>query len=322
MSHLDAGILHALLDGEIPSSELPPIQAHLADCAECRARLEQERQLFAEAEGLVEALEVPAGGAVESVTRRRQPRWGQRLAWAASVIAATGLGYAARGALPPASEPQGKSQISAVQSDSPAAPPAAPLAGVPDTQGPPQPLVAREVVGSGRAANQAANQRRAEPPSQKSTVAAERTEAVVATAPAPPDSSAKAAAGPREAPPAVGALRSRMAAPGLRDESFRLDRTAGAVAEVSASKASLAPPESISYPDAVRRLGGSLRQIEGLVPLRLEAQGASVRVVYALDQGELILSQQLIDGRLEYRLIPPVGFPADSLARLRARVRD
>ncbi|HEY9383955.1 MAG TPA: zf-HC2 domain-containing protein, partial [Gemmatimonadales bacterium] len=59
MSHLEEGLFHALLDGEVPSDQLGPIQAHLASCAECRERLEQERQLLAEAAGLVEVLEVP-----------------------------------------------------------------------------------------------------------------------------------------------------------------------------------------------------------------------------------------------------------------------
>jgi len=62
--------------------------------------------------------------------------------------------------------------------------------------------------------------------------------------------------------------------------------------------------------------------VEGLVPLRLEAQGPTVRVVYSVAQGELVLSQQLIDGRVSFQLIAPPGFPTDSLGKLRARVRE
>jgi hypothetical protein len=47
-----------------------------------------------------------------------------------------------------------------------------------------------------------------------------------------------------------------------------------------------------------------------------------VRVVYPTVQGELLLSQQLIDGRVVWALLAPPGFSADSLARLRARVRE
>jgi hypothetical protein len=58
------------------------------------------------------------------------------------------------------------------------------------------------------------------------------------------------------------------------------------------------------------------------VPDRLEAVGGAVRVVYLTGYGELVLSQELVDTRLRYTLLPPRGFPADSLERLRARVRE
>ena len=103
MSHLDAGVLHELLDGEIPSTELAPIQAHLAACAECRARLEEERQFLSDADGLVELLEVPA--IVEPLPQRKpvvrsRTAWPRYVAWAASVVIAAGLGYSAR-SIPP-----------------------------------------------------------------------------------------------------------------------------------------------------------------------------------------------------------------------------
>jgi hypothetical protein len=59
-----------------------------------------------------------------------------------------------------------------------------------------------------------------------------------------------------------------------------------------------------------------------MVPLRLEAQGQTVRVVYATAQGELVLSQRLVDGRIEVTLLAPAGFSPDSLARLRSKVRE
>jgi hypothetical protein len=78
----------------------------------------------------------------------------------------------------------------------------------------------------------------------------------------------------------------------------------------------------ITLSDAIGRLGGTLRLIDGLVPIRLEFREPYVRVVYPAAQGELVLQQQLIDGRVVYQLIPPRGFPADSVARLRAKVRE
>ena len=42
MSHVDEGTLHAYLDGELPSVERTALEAHLADCATCRANLAEE----------------------------------------------------------------------------------------------------------------------------------------------------------------------------------------------------------------------------------------------------------------------------------------
>ena len=94
MPHLDEGTLHALVDGEIRSADLEAIRTHLAVCAECRAQLDEARAFAAEAAGLVELIEVPpAGQGVDgrSGGRRRFPM--RELAWAASVVAAVGLGY-------------------------------------------------------------------------------------------------------------------------------------------------------------------------------------------------------------------------------------
>jgi putative zinc finger protein len=318
MSHLEAGLLHALLDGEIPSSELPPIQAHLAACDDCRARLELERQLLTEAFGLVETLEVSARGPAE---RSYSPvpsrgRWIRPLAWAATVVAAVGLGYAARGSDSSRAELQSAPQPIATRADSPATLPAPPAAPVASAQNAPGTVASREPVAARREPKRSSRAKAPEEPPAKQN-------ALAVDAAAPPTDSIRNPAAPAPAPVVAGSLRSRLAAPGLRDEGLKLERAQlSGVAETVANKAVLAPAEPISFPDAVRRLGGSLRQIDGLIPLRLEAQGPSVRVVYAVAQGELILSQQLIDGRVSYRLIAPAGFPADSLARLRARVRD
>src|SRR5512147_2274115 len=58
MPHLDTGLIHALLDGEIPSTELPPLQSHLARCAECRGRVDTERALLEEAVVLIDQLQI------------------------------------------------------------------------------------------------------------------------------------------------------------------------------------------------------------------------------------------------------------------------
>src|SRR4051812_28736408 len=63
MSHLDEGTLHALLDGELELSEVSEIQMHLGTCVACGSRLQEVKQVLAEADRLVGAIDVPAGAA-------------------------------------------------------------------------------------------------------------------------------------------------------------------------------------------------------------------------------------------------------------------
>ncbi len=110
MPHLDEGTLHALVDGEIPSSDLPPLQGHLASCAACRTALEEARALAGEALDLVESLQVPeassprSGGVPLPSPRASSLPW-TRLAWAATVVVAVGVGYGVRDILPPPPPP-------------------------------------------------------------------------------------------------------------------------------------------------------------------------------------------------------------------------
>ncbi len=66
MPHVDEGTLHALLDGELGAAEVLEVQTHFATCTACAARLDEARQLLAETERLVTALEPPAGGAASA----------------------------------------------------------------------------------------------------------------------------------------------------------------------------------------------------------------------------------------------------------------
>ena len=58
MSHLDEGTLHALLDGELETTEVAEIQAHLGSCASCGLRLREVKEFLAEADRLVAAVEL------------------------------------------------------------------------------------------------------------------------------------------------------------------------------------------------------------------------------------------------------------------------
>ncbi len=98
MSHVDEGTLHAYLDGELPSSERVALEAHLAQCATCRAGLEEERALRARASTLLGSARPPERAIPPFEALRRAPRrlpWHVRtpFAWAASIALALGLGY-------------------------------------------------------------------------------------------------------------------------------------------------------------------------------------------------------------------------------------
>jgi len=116
VSHVDEGMLHAYLDGELPAPERAALEIHIAQCATCGARLAEERSLIERASAVLGAArpsEHPAPPLSELTSRRRRGRriFGARLpfAWAATVLLALGIGYylhAPESPVPPAPEPQ------------------------------------------------------------------------------------------------------------------------------------------------------------------------------------------------------------------------
>lgn len=113
MSHIDDGVLHIYLDGELPSidpSEAEAVEGHLRACHGCRHRLEQARQLRTQAHALLgrsgpavvrePALEVLVSRTAERPLRRPlgPGRW-RVSAWAASVLLALAVGWYASGRL-------------------------------------------------------------------------------------------------------------------------------------------------------------------------------------------------------------------------------
>jgi hypothetical protein len=101
MSHVDEGTLHAYLDGELPSAERTALEAHLAQCATCRASLAEERALLERASVLLGSAQPPARAVPPFEQLRRASRrspWHVRrsFAWAASIALALGAGYLLR----------------------------------------------------------------------------------------------------------------------------------------------------------------------------------------------------------------------------------
>src|SRR5438067_8857163 len=98
MSHVDDGILHSYLDGELSAAEAREVDAHVAHCPDCRRRVDEERALIARAAELLAVATPPdrarppfRAGDVKAPTRL----WWQvrlPLTWAATVALALGIG--------------------------------------------------------------------------------------------------------------------------------------------------------------------------------------------------------------------------------------
>jgi len=98
MSHVDEGMLHAYLDGELPAEERSAVEVHLAQCEACRARLGEERALVERASALLGAVRprerpVPPFEAIRRQPNRSPWRVRRSFAWAASIALALGFGY-------------------------------------------------------------------------------------------------------------------------------------------------------------------------------------------------------------------------------------
>jgi len=112
MSHLDEGTLHTFLDGELDAAEEVELREHLATCAECRARLDVERETrrraheilrYADPVGIVppdfdelRARASSRAGPAPGTSRTRSSVRPLILPWAASIVLAVGVGWFAQ----------------------------------------------------------------------------------------------------------------------------------------------------------------------------------------------------------------------------------
>lgn len=320
MSHPDQGLLHTLLDGEVPAGEAARIQAHLEQCATCRQELEQAREFRAEALALVELLDAePAlskapGAAPRTATpsprARARWRWGQALAWAASVALAASAGYFAGGFF-------GRPSTGLRHSSGPASSlEVAARDAAPDTRSEvdrrteaPR-LTAQDAGEAGRPAV-AGRAGSTVPPSDvpRPSQTAEPVAAPAAdAAPAPPapakEQTNQEPARRAEAEPPVDALasqRARAAAPA----ATRLSEIAGAAR---------------SRLDRVADSAGfRLRLVAGLRIEDVVVVDSVIRTTYGTPWGPLVVEQWQTAGRLQVRLVPSPGSPPDSVAAWTAR---
>ena len=57
MLHPDEGIIHELLDGELPGSEAELVRLHLAECGDCRRVYQEAQELVAESDRAIALLD-------------------------------------------------------------------------------------------------------------------------------------------------------------------------------------------------------------------------------------------------------------------------
>ena len=98
MPHVDDGLLHAYLDGELAGAARDHVLVHLAECAACRTRLEEERALVARAAELLARAAPPTRAPIPfaPVAHSQAPRWRIPAAWAATVTIAFAVGWYAQ----------------------------------------------------------------------------------------------------------------------------------------------------------------------------------------------------------------------------------
>ncbi len=299
MSHLDEGQLTSLLDGELTASAQREAEAHLAACAECRGLYDEIRAFSMEADALVTGIELPRqpaplpaphpGGLPrgDGAQASRRPLPWRTLGWAATLVAALGLGYLVRGmdrqpipsdvasskepgGVAPASVDSGAAATTGLIA--PAAPTTAPAAGARAELARQNTKVAEPRRDEGRTA---------QAPEAASDEVADLRARIPTAAPAP-------------VPTVVGEVATAEFAGA--DQRAASEKSANRLADMSF--------QQVTMERAVRILGGTIRLLDGLKPERVLTGPGSlvpgaepgitvVRVVYEDPPGrELWLDQQ------------------------------
>ena len=326
MQHLDEGILMALLDGELKGPEQQEAENHLRTCLECSARFDELKSFMREADGLVADLgEPPALPADRSIEPVRQPRrfTPRTLAWAASVVAALGLGYAGSTLLD--SGIQG-TNLAGRDMEQKASEPV--TASAPQSAPPPELTLQEERARQPSAGNAAGSRDTAGDPGPESDNARLLRNQALAVRPnvgeagqaaaesvdlsaggvgavrdaATPTDEVAAKATETERVQAETAARSR-ALEGREDRQFAPAVPPAPTASAGFRREGFAAPvfHRITMEEAVRHLSGAIRLIDGLAPEEFEVAASDsaqslVRVIYRVGPAEtrLVLEQRRV----------------------------
>ena len=332
MPHPEEGMFHALLDGELTPDEVRIIEAHVASCAACAARLEDVRAIFDESTALVERLELPERKASGSsapppdLVRAKRARTipSQRLrtlAWAATVVIAAGAGYLAgdwrhrvpgqapasamneRGQVPAVSTEEAKRDEAAkavVQAELPRASEARPAeqeqqraTGKDDDAPVPTTPAPVDAVVGGAAQGGAARGNVSGKPGPESPTA--RRDRLAQVARAEERDAGRAADAPAVQALGADAAASRAAVSGLVEDARREADFAKAAdaAPAEGFRAQVTRPRPVTLEEAVDALNGAIRLVDGASLTRVETSDPPA-VPWAEVEGPLV--------RVVYRL--------------------
>ncbi len=87
MQHLDEGIIHSWIDGELPADEASRVEAHAKSCAACGAMVAEARGFVAASSRIVSALDVTPGGVLPAFGARKVPRRWMTAKWSTAIAA-------------------------------------------------------------------------------------------------------------------------------------------------------------------------------------------------------------------------------------------
>jgi anti-sigma factor RsiW len=94
MQHPDEGLIHTWLDGELPADEASSLEAHVAECPECSAKVAEARGLVAASSRIVSALDLVPSGVIPAASPKRRPWYASsQLRAAAAVVIVAGASF-------------------------------------------------------------------------------------------------------------------------------------------------------------------------------------------------------------------------------------